>query len=147
MTQDIVACVTNKAVPLVSPANLPTIRIRRLDTGALVVTDSAMTEVGDGCFVFVFTESNLLEYSIRVDGDPTGVKQVTKGERYQFGMLGLTPGAALIRKILLNRAETTVNAGPAPPAGSKSVDFYDDDQTTIIEAITISADGLSRSNP
>lgn len=147
MTQNIVACVTNKNVPLVAPANLPTIRIRRLDTMALVITDLAMTEVGDGCFVFVFTETNLLEYSIRVDADPTAVKQVSKQERYQFGSLGLAPGAALIRKILLNRAVTTENLGPVPPAGSKTVDFYDDDQLTIIDTITISANGLERTNP
>ena len=147
MTQNIVACVTNQNVPLESPSNLPTIRIRRLDTGALVVTDDAMTEIGDGCYVYVFTESNLLEYSIRVDGDPTAADQVTSEERYQFGTLGLAPGAALIRKILLNRALTTENLGPTPPAGSKTVDFYDDDHTTIIDSITISANGLERTNP
>lgn len=114
---------------------------------ALVITDDDMTEVGDGCYVFVFTESNLLEYSIRIDGDPMDLEQVTAEERYQFGLLGLTTGAALIRKILLNRAVTTENLGPAPPAGSKTVDFYDDDQATIIESILISANGLERTNP
>ena len=39
---------TDDGVPLTSPSNAPTIRIRRQDTGALVVTDSAMTEQGDG---------------------------------------------------------------------------------------------------
>lgn len=30
---------------------------------------------------------------------------------------------------------------------SKTVDFYDDDQTTIIDSLEISADGLERTNP
>ena len=144
MTENITACVTNKNVPLTSPATLPTIRIRRLDTQALVVTDDNMTEVGDGCYVYVFTESALLEYSIQVDADPAAALQVTPEERYHFGFMGVAPGAALIRKILLNKSVTTENLGPAPPAGSKTVDFYDDDQTTIIESIEISADGLTR---
>ena len=143
MTQQIVAHFTNVGVPVTAPGDVPTIRIRRTDTGALVVTDAAMTELGDGGYVYEFTEAALLDYSIRADGDPTASGQTTAAERYAFGGLD----ADIIRKALLNRAETTENAGPAPPAGSKTVDFYDDDQTTIIESIEISADGLSRTNP
>jgi hypothetical protein len=73
-------------VPLVGPANVPTIRIRRSDTGALVVTDAAMTEVGDGNFQFRYTPAvEGIEYVARADGDPTAVTQVPPGIRYQSG--------------------------------------------------------------
>ncbi len=73
-------------VPLVSPANTPTIRIRRSDTGALVVTDDAMTEVGDGNFQYRYTPAvEGIEYVARADGDPTAVNQVSPGIRYQSG--------------------------------------------------------------
>lgn len=83
----IVACFTNNGVPLTSPANAPTIRIRRTDTQALVVTDDAMTEQGDGCFSYDFTPTDGLDYSIRADGDPTASGQTTQAERYAFGSL------------------------------------------------------------
>ena len=54
--------------------------------------------------------------------------------------------AELLRKVFLNRAVTTENAGPTPPAGTKTIDFYDDDQTTIIDSVEISADGNERTN-
>lgn len=59
----------------------PTIRIRRLDTDALVVTDDAMSEVGDGIYKYSFTEySGTLDYAIRADGTVS----LPAGERYQF---------------------------------------------------------------
>lgn len=71
-------------VPLVAPAVVPTIRIRRNDTGALVITDLAMTEVGDGNFVFDFTPPvDGIEYSARANGDPTAIGQSTT--RYVYG--------------------------------------------------------------
>lgn len=76
---------TNNGVPLTSPTNTPTIRIRRQDTQALVVTDAAMTEQGDGIFSYDFTEDSLLEYVFRCDGDPTAAGQVTPQERYVTG--------------------------------------------------------------
>ena len=45
---EILAHFTNNGVPLVAPTDLPTIRIRRIDTQALVVTDVNMLEQGDG---------------------------------------------------------------------------------------------------
>ena len=73
-------------VPLVAPANTPTIRIRRHDTGALVVTDLAMTELGDGVFKFDFTPPvEGIEYSVRADGDPTAASQVAAGNRFRYG--------------------------------------------------------------
>jgi hypothetical protein len=140
MSQQIVAHFTKNGVPVVSPANAPTIRIRRIDTGALVVTDAAMTELGDGSFAYTFTPTDLLEYSIRADGDPTASGQTTVQERYAYGSLGTD----IVRKVLLNKAVTTPDS---PTPGAKRVDFFDDDQSTIIESITISADGNTRTNP
>ncbi len=84
---EVVAHFTNNGVPLVGPGNVPTIRIRRTDTQALVVTDSDMTEIGDGNYSFTFVPSATLEYTIRADGDPTDSGQTTAGERYMFGSL------------------------------------------------------------
>lgn len=73
-------------VPLVAPANIPTIRIRRSDTDALVVTDSVMTEVGDGNFKFrLASPVEGIEFVARADGDPTAVTQVPAGIRFQSG--------------------------------------------------------------
>lgn len=47
--------------------------------------------------------------------------------------------AGILYKVFLNRAVTTPLGG-----GAKRIDFYDDDQTTIIDSVTISADGLER---
>ena len=62
-----------------------TIRIRRLDTDALVVTDSAMTEVGDGLYRFNFDSGAgfdpELDYAFRMDGTVT-LRDV---DRYKFG--------------------------------------------------------------
>jgi hypothetical protein len=75
-------------VPLVAPGNIPTIRIRRLDTNALEVTDVAMTEVGDGNFVFSFAPAvDGIEYAVRADGDPTAVTQVPAAIRFQSGQI------------------------------------------------------------
>jgi hypothetical protein len=75
-------------VPLVAPAVVPTIRIRRLDTNALEITDVAMTEVGDGNFVYSFAPAvDGIEYAVRADGDPTAVTQVPLAVRYQAGQV------------------------------------------------------------
>jgi len=87
MSVAIIASFTDEGVPLTSPSNTPTIRIRRTDTGALVVTDSAMTELGDGNYKYDFSPSATLQYSIRADGDPTAAGQTTAEERYVFGAL------------------------------------------------------------
>lgn len=72
--------------PLVAPGVVPTIRIRRNDTGALEVTDVAMTEIGDGNFFFSFAPAvDGVSYSARADGDPTGITQVPAASRYSYG--------------------------------------------------------------
>ena len=71
-------------VPMVAPTDPPEIRIRRLDTDALVVTDLAMTEVGDGIFKYEYTAAiNSIEYAGRADGDPNVTGQAT--QRFQAG--------------------------------------------------------------
>lgn len=88
----IIASFTNNGIPLTSPTTAPTVRIRRTDTGALVVTNASMTEVGDGNYQYSFSPISNLEYAIRADGDPLAAGQVTPEERYVFGVL--TGGAA-----------------------------------------------------
>lgn len=50
--------------------------------------------------------------------------------------------AELVYKIFLNKGLTTDIGG-----GAKRIDFFDDDQSTIIDSVTISADGNTRTNP
>lgn len=86
---EIVALVTNAGIPLTGAGTVPTIRVRRLDTNALVETDSNMTEIGDGLYGFTLTTVTTLEYGYRVDADPAGSDgvdgQVTVSERYLSG--------------------------------------------------------------
>jgi hypothetical protein len=75
-------------VPLVTPVDTPTIRIRRIDTNALEVTDAAMTEIGDGLFKYDFTPAvDSQEYVVRADGDPNATLQVPAFSRYQGGQV------------------------------------------------------------
>lgn len=75
-------------VPLTAPGTLPTIRIRRLDTQALEVTDADMTEVGDGNYVFSFAPAvDGIEYSARADGDPAAAGQVPAAVRFSYGQV------------------------------------------------------------
>lgn len=60
----------------------PTIRIREIPGGALVVTDAAMTEVGDGHYSYDFaTYDYEKDYAIRCDGGAT----LSYSERYTYG--------------------------------------------------------------
>lgn len=81
---EIIVLLTNSGVP-VTGATVPTIRVRRLDTNALVETDSNLTEVGDGLYKFSLTTVSTLEYGYLVDGDPGAAGQVTDSERYFYG--------------------------------------------------------------
>jgi len=59
----------------------PTIRIRDLSDDTLVVTDAAMTEVGDGCYKYDFAAyDSTKDYSIRCDGTAT----LSNIDRYAF---------------------------------------------------------------
>jgi len=59
----------------------PTIRIRKMD-GTLVVTDGAMTEIGDGSYYYDFTTFDYdIDYVYRCDGGNT----LNGSERYIYG--------------------------------------------------------------
>jgi hypothetical protein len=77
---NIVAFFTSSGVPATGLS--PTIRIRNVSTGALVVTDAAMTEVGDGFYRYNYTGYNpTIDYAIRCDG--TAI--LPAAERYVYG--------------------------------------------------------------
>ncbi len=90
---EIVAHFTNGNVPLESPTGPPTIRIRRTDTQALVVTNDPMTELGDGGYVYTFAADAALVYGARADAL---VGQTTPGERYVFGAFSGEDSLAVI---------------------------------------------------
>lgn len=73
---DIAVTATAAGVPTNGLGDDPEIRIRRLDTGALVVTDDAMTDAGgDGLYTYNFTPVAGLEYSFLIDTDPSDTGQ------------------------------------------------------------------------
>jgi hypothetical protein len=76
---NILSYFTNSGVPETGLS--PTIRIRNASTGALVVTDAAMIEVGDGFYRYDFTGYDaLIDYSIRSDGGAS----LADAERYAY---------------------------------------------------------------
>jgi len=77
----IVGAFTNAGSPA---TGLPvTIRIRRTDTQALVVTDASATEQGDGAYSYDFTPLEGVNYSIRMDGGAS----LSAADRYLFGAM------------------------------------------------------------
>ncbi len=80
---EILAFVTNLGVPLTGGS--VTARVRRTDTAALVVTDAALTELGDGLYRLSFASVATLEYAFVLDADPSATGQVSAQERYQWG--------------------------------------------------------------
>lgn len=60
----------------------PTIRIRTLSDNALVITDAAMTEVGDGFYKYDYVAyDGTIDYSVRCDGGAVMADE----ERYTYG--------------------------------------------------------------
>ncbi len=112
--------VNGSGTPLTSPVSVPSIRIRRIDTQALVVTDANMTEIGDGWFGYTFDLDTDTQYVARCDGDPGAAGQVTPAQRYKFvAFSGLDEKA---RMQLTNRLDVNV-------AGSQATVFKDDGAT------------------
>ncbi|MCP4897293.1 MAG: hypothetical protein GY906_10015, partial [bacterium] len=91
----------------------PTIRIRRTDTQALVVTDAAMTEQGDGMYSYDFAQDPTLKYAIRSDG--TDVLPTV--ERYVFGSLGAIEDVDLATSAV-NKIRDTILADSTPFNGA-----------------------------
>lgn len=144
----IVAHLTNQNAPLTSPSNAPTIRIRRTDTGALVATDEDMTELGDGSYVYNFVTTATLEYSWRVDADPTAVGQVTAQERYVFGQLSGIEIAriegdipALLAAIVADEltAATGSTTTEVRTAATQANDFYNGAVLVVVNAAGVAA--------
>lgn len=75
----ILAFFTNNGLPVTGLS--PTIRIRNVATTVLVITDAAMSEIGDGHYSYDFTiYDSTLDYSIRCDGGAT----LTDVDRYKY---------------------------------------------------------------
>jgi hypothetical protein len=119
---EIVVLMTNNSVP-VTGGTVPTIRVRRLDTNALVETDSALTEVGDGIYSFSLTTASTLEYSFRVDLDPGGAGQTTASERFQFGSVSGIQDAILETDV----PAVLVDTGTTIPGLLATIDTVVDD--------------------
>lgn len=78
--QEIIAPFTNSGSPALGLS--PTIRIRDVSDGSLVITDEAMTETGDGNYSYTFADYDLNKnYAVRCDGGAG----LPNAERYTFG--------------------------------------------------------------
>lgn len=76
---DIAVRLTSSSVPVNGLTDDPEITIQRLDTGAAVVTDDAMTDSGvEGLYTYNFTPVAGLNYSFIIDADPSVTGQVDK---------------------------------------------------------------------
>ena len=96
-TLTITAFFTDKGTPKAGLS--PTIRIREVDSTNLVVTDEAMTSVGDGFYKFNFTSYDEEKvYTFRADGTST----LTGSDRYVFGS-NENNEVTQVRKIATNR--------------------------------------------
>lgn len=117
-------------VPMTSPATAPNIRIRRLDTNALVVTDQVMTAVGDGLFKYEYTAAVIgIEYVARADGDPIAAGQST--QRYVAGS-GDTKVPEIFTRLGLEigNAITDTTAGIDSGSGDIEITRTGDGETT-----------------
>jgi len=119
----------------------PTIRIRDLSTNTLVVTDAAMTEVGDGFYKYDFTTYDATkQYVIRTDGGAT----LPAGERYGYGnndnYLPDIEGSTVLAK------EATVSAIPTNPLLTNDTRL-DNLDATISSRATTTAVGNIPTNP
>lgn len=120
--------------PMTSPGDVPTIRVRRTDTQALVVTDATMTEMGDGLYSYDFAAAvDGREYSIRANGDPTAAGQTVAGGRYAYGAASGTEEARLETDI----PAVLVDTGTTLPAEHVALAA----QNTAIEADTQNLQG------
>ena len=81
---DIAVRTTLNGAPVNGLTDDPEITIERVDTGAAVVTNAAMTDQGaNGLYTFTFTPVAGLRYSFLIDADPNATSQVD--ERYSDG--------------------------------------------------------------
>lgn len=120
-TLTIIAFFTDKGDPKTGLS--PTIRIRDVDDGSLVVTDEALTETGDGFYKYNFTSYDEEKtYSFRADGTST----LTGTDRYVFGT-NENNEVTQVRKIATNRWEIV---------NTQWIE-YDDDGTTALRTYNL----------
>lgn len=114
----------------------PIIKIRDIDTGAVVISGATMSEVGDGFYVYDFVGSDITkDYSILSDSVTLSLKN-----RYKYSATGeygdiinnvdlasdnIELRVALIRKILTNKLELF-------DGDTENWKLYDDDSTTLL---------------
>ncbi len=125
----VTVCFTNTGTPATGLS--PTIRIRDLSDNSLVVTDAAMTEVGDGWYKYDFTTyDNEKDYAIRCDGTAT----LSGSDRYAFvgsAEVNMDDKVTTIRQVLTGKWEIVGN----------QLLMYDDDDTTVLYTFDLSRSG------
>tara|TARA_Y100000310_G_C20635276_1_gene790830 strand:- start:193 stop:606 length:414 start_codon:yes stop_codon:yes gene_type:complete len=131
MSVTIISNFTDSGVP--KEGLTPTIRIRKVSDGSLVVTDEALTELGDGSYKYVFSSFDpTIEYSFRVDGTST----LSDSDRYQFGSNEAFNDD--IRDEFINKKTITKDSDT-----QYTEKLYNDAGDTIIRETTISTDGTT----
>ena len=130
---------TDKNIP--STGLIPTIRVRKVSDGQLVVTDENMVEIGDGWYRYDFVAyDSKINYVIRCDGGASLLdsdRYIGAGSNDAWGQMfagGITSRETmeLLRKIETNRAVIT-------PDDSYTT-IFDDDGVTPLKSFEITDD-------
>ena len=118
----------------------PTVRIRDIEAGGMVVASGVMNDLGDGIYTYEFTGYDITaEYAILCDS-------ITLPDRYRYKHLAsgeygdvvdtvniisdyIDIRTLLIRKILTNQIQ--LFDGGTPPNDANWV-LYDDDSSTVV---------------
>lgn len=91
----------------------------------------------------IFDEGIIVRNQVSIiSTNSAGLQIVSTGSGLSVAEQAQLDRAEIVYKIFINRAVTTDLGG-----GVKRIDFYDDNQTTIIDSVTISSDGNERTNP
>jgi len=123
MNKTIVTFFTENGIPKTGLS--PTIKIRRVSDGHLMVNSDPMDDIGDGWYRYIFTTYHIgTDYVVVCDGTST----LTGSERYTYGS---EEDTEVIRKIMMNRLE--LHDGTA-----KNWKLYDDDNTTVLLTFNVS---------
>ncbi len=108
-----VVFVHDAGVPAPGLTDDPEITIRRVDTGAAVVSAAAMTDIGDGWYKYdygAFDDS--LEYVHWVDADPSTTGQVDATSRYYYGNKEVAQAYTAARGALLDNLDYPISSIP-----------------------------------
>ena len=143
MALPITASFTDGGVPATGLS--PTIRIRRISDGVLVVTNGAMTEVpdpgpGDGSYEFDF--ESLIDfaehYTVRADGTVT----LPDADRYKFGLVSGPRELENVKLLEVHRRLGLLEGTPAVHKPDSIVAGVDQAQTvtTVGTTVTVSRD-------